>query len=164
MKICSNCKQTKPFDRFSPNRRTTSGYNSWCKDCVNESQTAKRQSGQERVCGRCGLTKNGDQFNRHPTYCRDCKANVDRITRYGLDEQAYAELLDSQGGVCAICRRDLPLQIDHDHACCDTNGGKSTCGRCVRGLLCRQCNKMLPFLEKNRDLLLKAAQYLSKTS
>lgn len=66
--------------------------------------------------------------------------------RYNLTAEAYDALLAAQGGVCAICGqcetatrlgRVLPLSVDHDHACCPSS---RSCGRCVRGLLCRSCN------------------------
>jgi hypothetical protein len=33
-----------------------------------------------------------------------------------------------------------PFCVDHDHTCCP---GEYTCGKCVRGLLCDDCNKKL---------------------
>ena len=44
--------------------------------------------------------------------------------------------------------------VDHDHACCP-EGGRS-CGKCIRGLLCMECNKYLGFYE-NKDMAAKAA-------
>jgi len=38
------------------------------------------------------------------------------------------------------------LHIDHDHACCP---GKRSCGKCVRGALCRFHNLYLAYLEKD---------------
>lgn len=71
------------------------------------------------------------------------RAEADLKYRYNLSGADYLKLLASQGGVCAICgikpgaRR---LAVDHDHACCP---GRRSCGRCVRGLLCKRCNYYL---------------------
>jgi hypothetical protein len=35
--------------------------------------------------------------------------------------------------------------VDHDHSCCENI---PTCGKCVRGLLCGQCNRMVGALER----------------
>ncbi|WP_439428005.1 endonuclease domain-containing protein [Micromonospora sp. LA-10] len=74
------------------------------------------------------------------------------LVRYRLTAADYQRPLHAQGGVCAICgganwRNDqpAPLSVDHDHVCCV--GGKRTCGRCVRGLLCSTCNGFLGELE-----------------
>lgn len=57
-------------------------------------------------------------------------------------------MLESQGGCCAICRQPekltTRLHVDHDHRCCNTH---KTCGMCVRGLLCANCNHKLSTLE-----------------
>jgi hypothetical protein len=49
-------------------------------------------------------------------------------------------MYESQDRACAGCHTPMPdaaLEIDHDHACCP---GERSCGRCVRGLVCRSCN------------------------
>lgn len=79
--------------------------------------------------------------------------------RYGLTEDAYVELAREQANVCAICGGSDcgNLQVDHDHACC---AGVATCGRCVRGLLCRACNSALGMMQDDPMRLRAAATYL----
>lgn len=59
-----------------------------------------------------------------------------RARGLGITDAAYAELLERQGGRCAICRnppKSRRLSVDHNHA----TGA-------VRGLLCYRCNRALP--------------------
>lgn len=83
--------------------------------------------------------------------------DVHRLKRYGLTPEDYVELLQKQGGGCALCgslhsqlsdkRR---LSVDHDHGT----------GR-VRGLLCYICNtKVVVVAEKFPHLFAKAIKYL----
>lgn len=72
-----------------------------------------------------------------------------RWARYRLRDSEYRALVEQYEGRCAICKRERPLQVDHDH-----NTKK------VRGLLCGPCNRALGCFDENRDLLLKAADYL----
>ena len=55
---------------------------------------------------------------------------------------------------CAMCwsrfEEDQPIFIDHDHACCPDE--KSSCGKCVRGLLCLSCNTALGLIERKYEL------------
>jgi hypothetical protein len=78
---------------------------------------------------------------------------------YGLAPGQYAELLDEQGGVCAICEQPetrqragiiTALSVDHDH---DTGT--------VRGLLCFRCNVQLEAIER-ADWLDAALRYLGR--
>ena len=87
---------------------------------------------------------------------------------YGITAEQWDALFEAQGGLCAICRRppgvDKRLQrlvVDHDHACCP---GKRSCGKCVRGLLCSWCNRMLGMALDEPDRLRAAIKYLETTA
>lgn len=72
----------------------------------------------------------------------------------------YKNLLIEQRGTCAVCGsipRDGLLVVDHDHNCCPE--GRS-CGKCIRGLLCRSCNVGLGFFGDSMDALRSASLYL----
>ena len=76
------------------------------------------------------------------------------MKRYGLTEEAYQALLNTQKHVCAICGcppKDKRKRwcIDHDH-----NSGK------VRGLLCLGCNMGLGHFHNNAYVMRQAAKYL----
>jgi hypothetical protein len=64
--------------------------------------------------------------------------------QYNLPPGGYEALYEAQGRRCAICQvatgKTKRLAVDHDHSCCK---GKTSCGRCVRGLLCGPCNQMI---------------------
>jgi hypothetical protein len=65
---------------------------------------------------------------------------ISRTARHGITWTVRDWMYESQGEACAGCGKAMPnveLQIDHDHECCS---GKYSCGRCVRGLVCRPCN------------------------
>lgn len=97
--------------------------------------------------------------------CRDCISEVAHAARIGktfnLTPEKYALLLAAQGGKCAICHRkpiSKRLACDHDHKCCP---GPVSCGECVRGLLCRNCNRnVLGGLREDIDALKRAIAYL----
>ena len=81
-------------------------------------------------------------FRRTPAGRRHVRAM--NLKKYGMTPEAYQEMLDDQGGVCAACfqvetHRNqfgvVSLAVDHDHF-----SGK------VRGLLCGRCNRALGLL------------------
>lgn len=79
--------------------------------------------------------------------------------RYGLSAEAYQALVVSQGGRCATCgTAPEKFYIDHDHACC---AGTKSCGECVRGLLCFNCNTALGQVKDNPRILLAMVEYLA---
>ncbi len=76
------------------------------------------------------------------------------LKKYGLTPQAFADILEAQGGRCAICRSDKPggkgrFHVDHDHA-----------SGLVRGLLCNGCNVGLGHYGDDPARLRAAADYL----
>lgn len=104
-------------------------------------------------------------------YCADCLLAYKQITgsrkfrsrlrNYGIDESQYFAMLRKQKGRCAICKepaKDLMLHIDHDHRCCE----RGSCGRCVRGLLCANCNKAIGMFKESPESLWNAMKYLDK--
>jgi hypothetical protein len=93
-----------------------------------------------------------------------------RQYRWGLTGEQMAALIAQQGGGCAICHATEPggrgaWHVDHDHTCCPpySKGGKtSTCGRCIRGLLCTRCNVGMGHYRHDPKLLIAAAEYLAR--
>lgn len=82
-------------------------------------------------------------------------ARVKRI--YGVTREQYEQMLDAQGGRCAICggtstrRRSEFFHVDHCH---DT-------GR-VRGLLCHKCNTAIGMLGDDVHVTRRALEYLER--
>lgn len=94
--------------------------------------------------------------------CRRCHASAIKKTRYGLDPRDLDRLLVNQGGGCAICGTTSltdgrQLSVDHDHRCCP---GETSCGDCVRGLLCPDCNRALGLFKDHIPSLQNATAYL----
>ena len=48
MKVCSKCKQEKPFEGFSKERARKDGLRSQCKDCVKQYREQNKESIRER--------------------------------------------------------------------------------------------------------------------
>jgi Recombination endonuclease VII len=83
-----------------------------------------------------------------------------KLKRYGLTQEQFDRLLEIQGYACAMCSElfedGQAIFIDHDHNCCEEE--KSSCGECVRGLLCLRCNTALGYIERYGE---RAEAYLA---
>lgn len=85
--------------------------------------------------------------------------------KYNITAAIYAEMFSRQGGVCMICKQPpragvkyhSELHVDHDRACCPS---WKSCGKCVRGLLCKMCNVGIGNLGDDPERLDSAARYL----
>lgn len=98
------------------------------------------------------MTKRRTEAQRLAYNQRQREQRRRRQARDGVD---YDEMLERQGGVCAICGAPptpkAQLCIDHCH-----DSGK------IRGLLCFSCNFAIGLLKDDRSRLEKAIQYLKE--
>lgn len=162
-----------------PIRRIMIGYRI-CKECGAEFYDPNLK-GKSLYCSSTCKVKSGN--SKSSEYKKEWKANnrdkvlsagsryrssnKDKIkdyylrATYGISLAALRILL-SKDNLCAICRvviTEYSVHIDHDHNCCPS---KKTCGGCVRGLLCENCNKGLGHFKDNKDVLALALAYLSR--
>jgi hypothetical protein len=83
---------------------------------------------------------------------------------FGITLDDYEEMLEAQGGVCAICEqpenfiqntngRLRNLAVDHCHD-----------SKKIRALLCNRCNRLLGLAKDSPDLLAKCINYIKQHS
>lgn len=82
-----------------------------------------------------------------------------REWKFGLSAEQQDQLMEIQDGLCGVCRVDLSslrtkqVVLDHDHGCCPPESPgrqRKTCGKCVRGFLCRSCNQRVGLVERGK--------------
>lgn len=91
-----------------------------------------------------------------------CNAHQVKSSIYNLSPVQLDMLYRSANFECRICKMSLDfgdMHIDHDHACCPGRG--SSCGQCVRGILCMGCNVGLGAFGDDPDRLASAIRYLN---
>lgn len=100
----------------------------------------------------------------------DARRSTIYKNKFGISLDTYNEMLEQQGGVCAICKQEevmvdkrtnqvRRLAVDHDHTCCPSD---KSCGKCVRGLLCHKCNTFLGHYELLKTLVPTFDMYLQR--
>lgn len=79
------------------------------------------------------------------------------------------EMWEKQGRACYLCRRPIEehgrgaAHIDHDHDCCP--GNRKSCGRCIRGLACQDCNvHLIPLIDKGHPIVGHLSVFLAKAA
>jgi len=90
-----------------------------------------------------------------PEYCPE-KREESRIKSYGLSLQEYDDMMEAQGGGCAICGSSDPKTPRGGRFCVDHNHETNE----VRGLLCSSCNRALGLFGDDPNVLSKAVVYL----
>lgn len=124
-KQCRICLVEKPTTEFYKSSRGVYGVGPYCKPCHKDR-------------GKRAWTGYSDTFKQK-------RRDKHVLTKYKMTHQDYLNLLENQGGCCAMCQTVQPggngaFNIDHDHTCCP---GSISCGNCIRGLLCQKCNMRL---------------------
>lgn len=169
-KYCSGCKHTKDAVFFGVDNARNDRLNPYCKECKRkkynnyiskeENKTKKRESNKLYLANPI----NRERFNaarrartKDPIFEKDRRLQAN----YNITLDDYLTILSNQDYHCALCPRktgdkDQWLAVDHDHNCCP---GKRSCGLCIRGLLCPDCNRKLGHIE-NQPWLDLALQYL----
>lgn len=122
-----------------------------------------------KVCSKCARELPVSAFNKrtkrpghYVSHCKECRAPSREkmlhkaVSHYGITGVEYLEMLDRQGGTCAICKiattsgpSGVRLSVDHDHS----TGA-------VRGLLCFSCNAALGMFRDDVTRLQAAIEYL----
>jgi hypothetical protein len=167
-KTCGQCETELPVEQFHADARRLDGRYPWCKDCRRAYQGSKRRTGP-------AFPSKADYDRARRQALKSAPDYNDRWLRnyfwtaYRLTPEQYGELLAKQGGRCAVCGTDDPgksrgrevgrFAVDHDHDCCP---GRNSCGRCIRGLLCRGCNTGIGLLGDDPDRLAAAGRYIKE--
>lgn len=131
-KRCSHCKEVKDISNFCKNKSTKDGYHHQCKKCASEYALAYSKTKTGKINGKFNMLK----------------------YRYGLTRDEYHDLINKQKNKCCICGDELKTGtgksgIDHNH-----ETGK------VRGILCRNCNILIGYLECNKHKINIAMKYI----
>lgn len=184
MKYCIRCKTTKSYDDFYKNKLSKDGHYHYCKSC--KSDYSKKKYDNKRVfpekkngklihCRRCWEYLEQDQFPKIRkngkyssfTYCKKCDDEIGtlfNLKRFNMTREDYVKLEEKQNKKCKICNekenKNKRLSVDHNHECCD---GAFSCGKCIRGLLCSRCNKVLGQVNDDRNILENMINYLESS-
>lgn len=178
MKKCNRCGETKPVDAFYRDAHNKDGRFYLCAVCARAAAIRRYQENPQRQKTN---SKKWHDANKERTSRNSkawAKAHPERVDanshkrklklHYNLTPADYDRKLSLQGGVCEICGRPekrtmkgrpMRLAVDHSHACCATN---KSCGNCVRGLICHNCNMLLGYAEEKPETLLAAVEYLAR--
>ncbi len=156
-KTCTKCHKTKPLDAFHKRTKNkTDGRQPKCKECFAKIGRDWRQGNAERATSTAIAWQKAN-----PEKVREIRRKS-HLKRMGLTPESYERRLAEQGGRCAGCGTTDPgtfgvFVIDHDHTCCP---GGSSCGECLRGLLCNGCNRVLGFVKDDVAALEGLVTYL----
>jgi hypothetical protein len=180
-KICNKCGEVKPLTAkyWVRSNWTAYGFATPCKECRKMAQQQRVadpvqheiKKAKARVYSNERYAADPEFFTEKARLWREANPETVKATqkrrfrafeRYGLTLETYTSMLEAQGGVCAIegCNRTngaKRMHVDHDHECCPT--GRS-CGKCVRGLLCQNCNRAIGQMSNDPNIVLGIAEYL----
>lgn len=168
---CAHCKET--FTEFlQTGRRRLKDYDNplcttcrmsvmWCWTCdqllplTSFHVASGNKNGRQGPCIPCRRTR---QLSR--TFDERLLVTVRRM---GISVDQWWERFNLQQGRCAICDTEFGSStphVDHDHKCCPPKS--SSCGKCIRGLLCTQCNTALGLMKDDPARLVSAVNYLER--
>lgn len=140
-RICTKCNLEKDLDLFAKGRNY--------------------KDGRRGICKRCHTDYVIDYYNKNPEKKKLKNAmnsgNDANWKRHHIPQEKYLEMLSKYDNKCYACKNRLATNIDHDHDCCP---GNRSCGKCVRGILCHNCNTALGLMKDSKEDLKKLIEYL----
>lgn len=154
-KLCSVCKLSKPINEFNKSY-------SHCISCQSIKFKTWYSKNKKKV-----RKNNKKWLDNNPNFMTSytkqwLKNNPDKVKKnkrnqtlrkYNLTEEEFSKKVIEQNNRCSICNSSFSTtpHIDHDHAT-----GK------VRGLLCKNCNLTLGFVNDNVQILSNMIEYLKR--
>jgi hypothetical protein len=161
VKRCKKCGDVKPLGEFYQATGTRDGRRGQCKACEIARNKAWYQQNRKRAIA---YVKGWQRANaeRVRDYQRQYRADHAQQFREGhlrrvfnLTAAQYEELLEAQGGGCALCgrapRSDRSLHVDHNHKT-----------GVLRGLLCFRCNVGIGHFREDTLRMADAIVYLAR--
>lgn len=157
MKRCTKCGELKARSEFYAEKGGADGLRGDCKAC----HAARGRDWYAKNRARAiANVKRWQQENaehvreyrrkHNATRTREIRAGHLRRT-FGMSLDEYDQMLDAQGGGCAICgarpAEGQSLHVDH-------------LSDAVRGILCIRCNNALGLLRESPGLVARAQDYL----
>lgn len=154
-KVCTVCLINKPIEDFPFHNPAKGTRRHLCLTCRKYTRALDYVANREEACEDAK-----EKRKRNP----EAQRGYDLKKRFGITLNQFNEIFELQGRKCACCYTTEPgdkqWHVDHDHACCPS--GRKTCGKCVRGILCRQCNMSLGNAEDNLDRIRNMARFLEE--
>lgn len=144
-KSCTHCKEVKPLYDYHSDKYAKDGKRWICKKCAEKQRRELYRKDPQKYRN---LRKNFYYKNLEESRKKAILSN--KKSFYGLEPEAFKEMVRSQNSKCLICSRSSDkLHVDHDHKTKE-----------IRGLLCLQCNVGLGMFGDNPIVLQSALDYL----
>jgi hypothetical protein len=160
VKRCKKCGEVQALAEFYKHPGARDGRRPECKRCTNAIRLRRYRLNPEREIARVRAWQqaNPQRVKAWAEKNRDKRLKklreIHLRNKFGLTPDEYDRILETQGGVCALCESPptpgISLHVDHDHGTGE-----------IRGLLCVRCNNALGLFREDPDLLKRAARYIT---
>ncbi len=173
---CTGCNKMKPIEDFPNNKETPCGKDPRCKVCRH---LARRERMGATIDKPRALDEEERAERRLASTTKYVKANREKLSssnkifklkkNFNITLDQFSWLSSMQNNKCFLCDEQesridgrtgkiMNLSVDHDHRCCK---GNTSCGNCVRHLLCWHCNTMLGKIEMKPKLSQLMGHYIN---
>jgi len=141
IKTCNKCGEQKEIIFFVKGKKYKDGYRNVCKRCHTDYMIIyyKENDNQRKIKNKIN---SGKDYN---------------WKRHKITKEAYEEMLQKYNNKCYACKINDAINIDHNHNCCPS---ARSCGKCIRGILCHNCNTALGLTKDSKEILNKLIKYL----